>query len=61
MITATSVRRLMRLQATLTTVSLSTTEVDEMNQPVEVTTTSVICCSARASARSWLNTTRRRR
>ena len=44
MITATSVRRLMRLQATLTTVSMSTTEVDEMNQPLEVTTTSTICC-----------------
>jgi len=44
MITASSVRRLMRLQATLTTVSLSTTEFNEMNQPVEVTTTETICC-----------------
>lgn len=44
MITAASVRRLMKLTATLTTVTLSTTEVDEMNQPVEVTDTETICC-----------------
>lgn len=44
MITASSARRLMKLQATLTTVSPSATDVDEMNQPVEVTATETICC-----------------